>query len=769
MRPRSPVPPLRTLILAMLALVLWLAAGSARAQQAQQLREALFVPQGAAQEAHVALPDTWKLRALSPAGQARYRLHFTLANRPDEGEAWALYAARLSRWHRVWINGELVHASTDRSELRLQASPIITWLEVPSRLLQAGRNEVELELYYHRRGGLSDVWVGPAAELRPAHDWLYLQQALLPQWVNMLAAGFSLLLLLVWVERRQEAALGLFAALCLLTSVRNSLYGLTVHPSLIGALDLFYYLAQVSSALLLVWFALAWSETPRPGLRSVAKFMAFTLLPGGIAAASFGRLELWRTWTYPSLMVLTLPALWLVAQQARRIGTWRQLALAAALLLMLAGAGHDYLSGQGRLPITRVFLMPWLQPLAMMAFGSLLVERLVSALNRSERYQAELEQVVTLRTQELQASNLAKSRLIDAASHDLRQPVTAIGLLVGLARLRSSDTQQRQVLDQVSQGLRSLEGLLKGLLDYSRLERDSQAPTLQALPVQPIFDAIVQHAEPLARARGLRLRVRPSPVWVRSDPLLLEQVLRNLVSNAIQHSSQGTVLLALRRRGGQACLEVRDSGPGIAAADQARIFEPFVQLNNPARAREQGTGLGLAIVAQAVHRLGHRIDLRSAPGCGSSFRVWLPCDVPPAVATAAPPADLPARPTESLDGLRVGVVEDDTSLREAMTDQLRHWGAEVHAFADAESALDDLGHGDHAPPQCWISDHRLPGMSGAHLLLELRRRWPALRVVLISADVQSPPDWPEDWPRLEKPFSPEDLRALLASPDPARR
>ncbi|MDT9001705.1 hybrid sensor histidine kinase/response regulator [Paucibacter sp. APW11] len=763
MRLRSDSPRPCLLMLALLALSLWLGAGIAHAQQSVQLREAHFAAPGAVQEQSVALPDTWKQRALSPAGSGRYRISFSLLQDPVDSEAWVLRAERMSRWHRVWLNGELVHASADTPESRLHASPVISWLEVPSRLLRVGSNELELELYYHRRGGLSELWLGPAAELRPGYNWLQFRQSVLPQWLNMLAAGFSLLLLLVWSERRQERALGLFATLSLLTSVRNSVYGVTVPPELIAALDLFYYLAQVSSALLLLGFALAWSEASWPRLRVATRWLALLLLPGSFIATSLGRLEFWRTWTYPSLLLLALPAIWMITQQARRLGGWRRQTLAAALLLMLAAALHDYLSGQGHLSITSSFMMPWLQPLAMMAFGSLLVERLVQALSQSERYQSDLERVVALRTNELQAANLAKSRLIDAASHDLRQPVTAVGLLVGLARLQARDAEQREVLEQASQGLRSLEDLLKGLLDYSRLERDEQELTVQPMPIQPLFDTIALHAEALARARGLRLRVRPSKAWVRSEPLLLEQVLRNLLSNAIQHTEHGTVLLALRRRGEQACLEVRDSGPGIAAADQQRIFEPFVQLNNPARARALGTGLGLAIVAQALRRLGHRIELHSAPGCGSCFRVLLPLEALTGLAPAQV-LETPSTPAGSLHGLQLGLVEDDAVLREALTQQLQYWGLVVHGFADAEAALSYLDSGGPAL-QCWLSDHRLPGLGGAQLLTELKRRFPAVRVLLMSADMQAPQDWPDDWPRLEKPFSPQALRALLASTD----
>lgn len=746
---------------------------TALGQERLNLRSAQFSHQLAPETQEVSLPDTWRQRGLPARGQGLYRLQFTLENPPPHGQAWALRAERLSRLHRVRLNGAMVHEQADSEAMRLHASPAQTWLELPSGLLRQGSNELVLELYYQRRAGLSDLWIGPAAELEPGYQWMRWREAQLPQWINMLAAGFSLLLLLVWMERRHERSLGLFAWLCLLTSLRNSVYGLSLPLGWVQPMDLFFYLAQVLSIQLLGRFALAWSERALPWYRHSLRWTALPLLLGGVLASWLGVLEIWRSWSYPVLLLLGLPALSLVGLRALRVGGWRRLALAAALLLMMGAAVFDYLVGQGRLSVLHAYSMPWIQPLAMIAFATLLAERLVVALRQSERQQAELERQVTERTAQLQAAHLAKSRLLDAASHDLRQPVTALGLLVGMARLKTQEPGLRQLLDQASEGVRGLERLLKGLLDHSRLDQQDGPVLTAALRLQPLLDAILVHAGPLARERGLRLRVRPCALWVRSEALLLEQVLRNLVSNAITHTREGSVLIAARRRGGQLCLQVRDSGPGIPPEAQQRIFEPFVQLDNPARSRQHGSGLGLAIVDQALRRLGHPLQLRSAPGRGSCFSVLLPlCEAPSEAAPDTTPAEhSKADSGSAMSPQTIWLVEDDLELQQALAQQLEAWGHCVCAFDSAEALWAQWPTAPDPAPDWVLADHRLPGMKGEALLQRIAALGGPSRLALMTADLDPGSGailHSADWPTLQKPFSPPTLRALLESAPPTR-
>ncbi|OYU73640.1 MAG: hypothetical protein CFE45_36765, partial [Burkholderiales bacterium PBB5] len=245
--------------------------------------------------------------------------------------------------------------------------------------------------------------------------------------------------------------------------------------------------------------------------------------------------------------------------------------------------------------------------------------------------------------------NQAQSRFLAAASHDLRQPVVAIGLLVGLLREQVQAPEQRRLLDRTHEATRALEDLLRGLLDLSRLDNVAVQPAPQPVALQALFDAIDAHEHTTALASGLRLRFRPTGLVVLSDPLLLEQILRNLVSNALRYTARGGVLV------------VWDTGRGIAPADQQRVFEAFVQLDNPERDRRKGQGLGLAIVRRGIDLLGHGLALRSQLGRGSCFTISLPA----ASASHAPMA-IGHADGQALAGQRIWLLDDDPALRAAM-------------------------------------------------------------------------------------------------------
>jgi two-component sensor histidine kinase len=255
--------------------------------------------------------------------------------------------------------------------------------------------------------------------------------------------------------------------------------------------------------------------------------------------------------------------------------------------------------------------------LGCVSFALVLIHRLVRALAVSEDLALRLEARVAERTLALQEADAAKTRFLAAASHDLRQPVAAIGLLVGLARDRVADAGQAGVLDRIQGAVRALEGLLRGLLDLSRLDSAAGAPLRQAVPLQALFDGLALHHQADAQARGLRLLLRPTTLQVDSDPILLDQVLRNLVGNALRHTRRGGVLVAARRHGAHGVrLQVWDTGIGIPADQQQRVFEPFVQLHDPLpgpspghRApggRPAGPSAGAAVGARPGQLLQHR-------------------------------------------------------------------------------------------------------------------------------------------------------------------
>ncbi|MDQ8023919.1 MAG: ATP-binding protein [Moraxellaceae bacterium] len=363
------------------------------------------------------------------------------------------------------------------------------------------------------------------------------------------------------------------------------------------------------------------------------------------------------------------------------------------------------------------------------------------------------------RTDEAERANLAKSRFLAAASHDLRQPMHALGLFIAdLARKEHND-QTRALIERIAASAEAMENLLNGLLDISKLDAGVVSANPQPTSLTPLFQRINTDYQQTAGEKGLRLRVRPTELWVHSDPLLLERIILNLVGNALRYTARGSVLLAARKRGDTVRLEVRDSGIGIPPEAQESIFQEFVQLDNPARDRSKGLGLGLAIVRRLALLMGHDIGLHSLPGRGSTF--WV--DIP--VASPVATREHSLQPDHELLGCVVGVVDDDALAQQSLAGLLRAWGCYVVAADGLDALLEAFAEAE-VEPQILVSDFRLPGeYDGLTLINAVRARYrrtvPAL---LLSGDTG-----PEtlrraiDYgiPLLHKPVRPAKLRAMI--------
>ncbi|WP_341643557.1 hybrid sensor histidine kinase/response regulator [Thauera sp. SDU_THAU2] len=393
-----------------------------------------------------------------------------------------------------------------------------------------------------------------------------------------------------------------------------------------------------------------------------------------------------------------------------------------------------------------------------------MAERLEHAHDHMRRQIDEATAELRARTAEAEHANASKSHFLAAASHDLRQPMHALGLFISELSQQTLDARSRQIVDRITASASAMEQLLDSLLDISRLDAGVLVPVIRSFDPVPILERIRDEQRPAARARGIRLYLRlpATQQYVLSDPMLFERIVGNLVSNAVRHTRDGSILIACRGRGDALRVEVRDNGPGIPAEFQQAIFQEFVQLGNPERSRDKGLGLGLAIVRRLVDLLGHRLELRSAPGRGSVFALELPFG-PLETETAAHEE---VRALGSLSGVRVAVVEDDPLVRDAMLGLLASWGCELIVANDAEHLLEQLE--DEAEPiEILISDLRLGGaLDGIELALKLRRERQALplHAVLISGDTT-----PEalararaaSLPLLHKPLRPAKLRALM--------
>ncbi len=258
-------------------------------------------------------------------------------------------------------------------------------------------------------------------------------------------------------------------------------------------------------------------------------------------------------------------------------------------------------------------------------------EQLVQLQSRSAQLNEQLREEKAAAEQarrEAEAATQAKTRFFAAASHDLRQPLQALGLFTETLRQRNLDSGVKPLIDSVAASVNALDALFTELLDITRLDSGGLAPRPRDFAVDDILGRLRLHFEPLAFDKGLALRLRGGRHVAHADPLLVERILRNLTSNAIRYTQDGGVLVAARRRGDNLLLQVWDSGIGIHPSDQARVFDEFVQLGHGGSAAESSTrpglGLGLAIVRRLAALLRAPLQMRSVPGRGTVFSLTLP-------------------------------------------------------------------------------------------------------------------------------------------------
>jgi signal transduction histidine kinase/CheY-like chemotaxis protein len=381
-----------------------------------------------------------------------------------------------------------------------------------------------------------------------------------------------------------------------------------------------------------------------------------------------------------------------------------------------------------------------------------------------ERSYATLERKVDERTQALTEANRAKSRFLAAASHDLRQPLHALNLLVAQLHTEPTAAERERLTRRVESAIGSINGLFDGLLDISKLDAGVVAAQVTALPLQLVLDRVEATFAEAARARGLHLHVRPHAAWVLSDPVLLERILDNLVANALRYTRQGGVLVGCRRRSGpdgsQVRVEVWDTGIGIAPDKHGEVFAEFYQVAPAGTLQGEGLGLGLSIVARLGQLLGHPTGLASRPGRGSCFSVVLP-ETPPQAQHAAPAVAKPG-PDEPLRGLRVLVIDNDDAILDSTAGLLRAWGCAAVTATSAAQALQRLG--GTAPALVLADVHLDAGGDGVDTLLALRQHFAQdIPAIVVSGDVSQ---FTRDrvaglgLPLLDKPVAPLRLRTL---------
>ncbi len=380
------------------------------------------------------------------------------------------------------------------------------------------------------------------------------------------------------------------------------------------------------------------------------------------------------------------------------------------------------------------------------------------------------------KNQQLEVASQAKTRLLAAASHDLRQPLHALTLFSdGLAN-GETDPGRLQRIGHIRECVESLDRLFTELLNLSQLDAGVLQPQWSDFALDTLFDEISRNFRAVAEQQNLRLVVRKTDAWVRCDYVMLSRILNNLVSNSLRHTLEGGVLIGARRRRKGVRIEVWDTGVGIAAHHQARVFEEFYQVE-PNGARQggrdaRGMGLGLATVQRLAALLNTRVELSSRPNKGTCVRVVIRATEPviPMPASPALPPALAAHDDDALRGVRVLVVDDERTILEGLQVVLSNWGAEVMA---AQTRAEALAHADAwaRPPDVVVSDLLLQGGdNGLDVIAALERHpngiGPATARLLVTGETK--PDRLREVANagvavLYKPVSPKVLRQAITA------
>jgi signal transduction histidine kinase len=362
---------------------------------------------------------------------------------------------------------------------------------------------------------------------------------------------------------------------------------------------------------------------------------------------------------------------------------------------------------------------------------------------------------------QLEDANLAKSRFIAAASHDLRQPLHALNLFVAQLRTEHDPAEKSRVVARIDAAVTAMNEMFNELLDISRLDAGVLVSSLSAFPGDQVLKRIETTFTAAAREKNLRLRVVSNGAWVRSDFILLERILLNLVSNAVRYTQTGGIVVGCRRRAGVLRIEVWDSGIGIPEDQQRNIFAEFRQLSAAGQDRRGGLGLGLAIVERLCRLLDYPIELTSRPDKGSRFVISVPLTAP--VALAERPAQAAA---DQAMGKSVVVIDDDALVLDGMRGVLKGWGCDVVTATCEDAALSALSKAER-PPDIIISDYRLnDGKTGFAVIEHIRRAFGApIPAFLISGDT-APERLREarasGYYLLHKPVLPITLRAVVS-------
>ncbi|KAA1193328.1 response regulator [Pseudohalioglobus sediminis] len=349
---------------------------------------------------------------------------------------------------------------------------------------------------------------------------------------------------------------------------------------------------------------------------------------------------------------------------------------------------------------------------------------------------ARLRQENRLRAQvesSLRDAHQSKTRFMSATSHDLLQPINAARLFTAALKPKLGegvDADTRRIVDQIDSSLHRAEQLIAELREISRLDSGRQLPRRSHFPLADVFEALHREFQPMSTLKNLSLIMQNSSLWLYSDQSLVTRILQNFLSNAIKYTAEGRVLLGVRRRADGAEIQVWDTGPGIAEADQVKVFQEFERLQNQVTKGEEGLGLGLAIVSRYAELLGHPIKLRSVQGRGTLFSIT----VTYGQRQAQGRGEQAVSTARDLEGLRILCLDNDPLILDGMQQLLMTMGAEAEGVSSRAQLLQRLGNGTR--PDIVLADYHLDeGDTGVNAVVEARKlSGSEIPCVIISAD-----------------------------------
>lgn len=499
-----------------------------------------------------------------------------------------------------------------------------------------------------------------------------------------------------------------------------------------------------------------------------AAFVALAALAGAAIAAGavifLPQLPILRQALF-GVILLTIPAAGVAVSQSSRY----MLAAYAISILLPASTTWGLLYPRQFLGVAALTILLWVVLILVAADGDKLLLRSVMIRHERDRLVRDLEQRnadVRAAMAQAEQSAQARARVLAAASHDLRQPLHALSVYSAVLAAHPAPDTLHEVSQNIDQIVRSLGSLLNGLLDLSRLSAGYYIPERQNLALERLVADVCAEYERPAAQKGLSLKHDLTAIRLLGDAVAIGRIVRNLVDNAIKYTELGEVRVAMHLEyQGQApiaVLSVTDTGKGIPAAEQSRIFEEFYQLDNPGRDRSRGVGLGLAIVQRLCELIGATVSVESVVGQGTCFRVSMPAilaESAPCEGTAPPAAEV------SLHGKRVYVVDDELDILKSMSTLLGVWGVGVMT-AESTRAADRIFE-QHGPPHLMIVDLRLGEEEhGARLADRLQQRYGNFPVLITTGETSSEALLQANercYTLLQKPIAPDVLRRAIVA------